>query len=675
MLNRLLQEATLSDYEDNIIKEKLKRIELKDVEEYLSQGDVDVDAIFGKIKAPLLHLAVCAERMDIIKLLLDYGADPELKDGAGCVAWKYNPRWTQNESNRKEIDAALEKAKFIGHPIDIMSKLRYMDMRRRTRAGVCYGLAAVGMDYMMRGKEGIKELDDLLLALGSDDTDAAVEKINAMQKIRQKYVEDNKQKQIDNLLQQVSDEKKEEEIPDQKIRMLYKIMINEKENSDETIILFLDKSIQSKKPDMNEEARNLIIQKIIQHLHNDNYLLDEVDNPIWINIQDEIFEKIKNIIVSKRLDNGVRNKLKAEYNQRDVALLDAPNYLQGIAISQDPDIYKHYFAKNISWLLDQIQQNVVITFPLISSSITEKQGFATPPQGGFSVNSNKAELEILFKTWKEYLNEGSGIEKPISFMLGDKRHAISITYLPQEDAWAFNEYSGKKTVLIKDEKSLVDNIFEAFSSPSIFSFSNESVHPKRLNLKCCVYSSKKDEKTVNSSLEKMLVLRDHNARKKREKMEGGLLFVGGLVGLIIGISIVVTSLGLAVAGGTGAAIATAIIGVGASLVSTWLLKKGYDTFLDAKDHQNEIVRTNAERDAVVVLNASKKSSHSNDPQAEIEPRITESPASSASASVGSLRIAGIYGSTSRQPSSTAAQDTKNDDNFGQTPKQKKFLNQ
>jgi ankyrin repeat protein len=174
----------------------------EDVESYLQDGG-DVNAAYNGYT--FLMIASSCGYPDIVDVLLKHNANPHLISQTEGTALQYAYS-IKNEKNRARIVAALKKAgarEYVGQPIEIMNKLGYLN-----KGGICYGLASVSMDYLMRGVEGIKVLDAMLYAL-CDDADEVVKKIHAMQLIRKQYIQQNKAR-ITEEINRMTEEKSED---------------------------------------------------------------------------------------------------------------------------------------------------------------------------------------------------------------------------------------------------------------------------------------------------------------------------------------------------------------------------------------------------------------------------------------------------------------------------------
>jgi len=550
-----------------------------------------------------VSLLICASSRrgcpDIVELLLKHQADPHLDDPSGNYALAHANAIT-NKNNKKQIVAALKKAgarQYSSHPIKLLRKLGYTNIF--SYFGVCHGLACVGMDYMMRGTQGIKELDNLLLALGNDNKDVVevAKKIKDIELARMEFVnlhKDNLVKKIkDEIKRKLHDEVKAEEQSDQKIKIVYELLLEEKnveiERIDETIILFIDNLIKIKFG-IIESERKFHVDKIFQNKLQNNCSVDqdELEEAIWETIHHDVLKKLKDMLLQKRLDNELRAELYKKYG-RDSVLLDAPSYLQSIAISQSPGNYKKYFEKNIP----SPSQNAFLTFPLVSSTETEKHGFATPPDGLISRKFNKIELIDFLNEWEKNFREEPLLSKPVVFMFGGHMHAVSLAYLPQENAWAYNGFSGKKTLITKNVTNLVDEIFNDF----YFSASKEV-----RDLECSVYSSKKDEDKINSCLDKVRKKLEPESKTKRVLKAAGI-FVVGLICLA-------ACIGGAIWVGPAAGLSFALYITGAVGSVSWMWDATHPNKTERQiERQNEAIRANVARDAAVPKHAEKKLSN------------------------------------------------------------------
>jgi uncharacterized protein len=580
----------------------------------------DPDAKLESGATLLMYACQCGEA-EIVDALLKHKADPNLVDGIGQTALNYIV-FIKDRDKKTEIERLLKARgakKHSSQPIKVMRALGYADIF--DSFGVCYGMASAGIDYMKRGKDGIKEIDELLLALGDDDTDAVVDKINRIQEFRTKFVNENQARIKENIEDDLFNElrkwheskavEKEKDYAQKKVShwedpalfaLLYEALIKkmEPEKANDAIYAILDGLVKSQFTDTTENERKDLIQNIIKSklrgepVSNpkqvENVLkMKRFRNNAWKSIYQEMLEGLINVLVQKQLDIWVRNALEQdEQFKNDAVLLDAPNYLQSILISQSPTKFKQYFEKNIPFAINT--QNVFITFPLVSSMAAEKQGLAAPSEGSFSGSYSKTELKKVFGTWQAAL-EKQNIENPVAFMLCSKLHAISIAYLPKEKEWALNGYLGVATITTQDKEVLGNWIFDR--SDPLNSIVPASLKSERIDIEGRVYSTKKDERKIHSAIisinsdldEKLHTLSETKVKTGRD-IKAGVLFAVGLV--CVTLAITAGAVGGPILFILGAVLAAVTVGYGRLI---------YDSLFASPEQQNEAVRANAERDA------------------------------------------------------------------------------
>lgn len=553
-------------------------------EELIAKGDPDQRDKMGRT---LLMTACLDGDVEVVELLLKNKANPNA-DFFGYSVFSFVPYSSvlkENPDKKNKIENALKEAgakRVLSlHPIALIKKMKYAQSFI-TNFGLCYGLASVGIDYMMRGKKGIEEMDALQFALSHDDTKELAKKIEDIQSDRQTYTRENKAKiqaKVEKKLRENSNEQDSElDQTDRNILRLYREISSEKNEKDEVIKFHLDQLIKFN-TEISDNERKEIIEWIINHKFHKNILNNENvnGNEIWENIREVMLKKLIDTSVQKILDDEIRAELKVKYKD-DAVLLDAPNYLQAVVISHDFSHFDRFFE---DMPIDTIvNQNVFVTAPLISSIAVERQGFETSQQYGRLIgNFDRSELSIFFDKCKEYFNQEPKINNPVAFMLSTRDHAVSLAYLPDENKWAFNGYSGNCTMFSGRTDILVKNIFRNFSAG------------KNLKISCQIYSSKKDGDKVNGVFQKIAEdYRDKIKFTNSQNLEWWLYFsylVMSFMTFTFGFTVLLTP-------------TVAVIGVFYLLVASYLTNVSINGLVQGSsiEAQNEVIHAKSEPGAI-----------------------------------------------------------------------------
>jgi len=464
----------------------------QEIERILTNGNINLNGLLLPNDYPPLVMATILGRIDVMALLLSKGANPYVLSDTKIVSQtsQVNTFDSLNlipEEKKEEVEKLFTKygyqkdvyaygfelSRFHPRSENLLKVIHRLGYSEKELPGLCFGESSTARDYAARGKKGIGEFLKISSLLKRYDAETLLMKLKKAQNIQDEIIEKFKSQFRNEEREKIADT----------IIYCYKAYIKLDNHKLDTIVFNI---IKAKFSDLTSEELNMLVTNIIDYKFLNKQLKQPVKdtiNRIWTLIEDYVFECISDSYVQSRLYEEAKNKIEKEVG--DPALLDLPSYASSVALSQA--IIKHHhpiFPEKIRHLFSPVEdQNLLLTFPLISSLEAEKQGIYTESRVDSIGQYTKKQLEDFFTTWTQICKKE--LQFPIQFLLSSLDHAILAVYECETDEWTIFENSIKTTFQEDKYAEMAKYVFDAMAktSNSIENLGNAIHHilkPKRL---------------------------------------------------------------------------------------------------------------------------------------------------------------------------------------------------
>lgn len=202
--------------------------------------------------------------------------------------------------------------------------------------------------------------------------------------------------------------------------------------------------------DRTIERRINQLQEIIESLVAENKLTKIEQEP-------EFKRRKNSLLFNAFVQREIENRM-IQLSEQERLKLDIPVFMNGVLVYQ-----KHLFS------IDELQQNIEESYPLIASALLEQQGGVSKISTFFGAY-NLSELTELFDSLHKVAKEKeSGVTaQALALVLTNINHAITIGYHPDKDEWSSSTDANRlPACYFKNSNELAEHIIHAFSSNEI----------------------------------------------------------------------------------------------------------------------------------------------------------------------------------------------------------------